>query len=124
MASTLADDESTPLISPNSKGEGNSFYFISQAKQADTTKEPDGGIVEESLPPGANPDEFAPRVLGAKVSNVVCFRRNLPSSGVESRLLCFYIYSRLKQTAIRHLPRLPSRQVKVAATSFRTCSKR
>jgi hypothetical protein len=71
MASTLADSESTPLISPNSKGEGSSFYFISQAKQAATIKEPDGGLVQESLPPGANPDEFAPRVLGAKVRNVV-----------------------------------------------------
>jgi hypothetical protein len=74
MASTLTSGESTPLLSPNSKGESSSFYFIHQAKQGVVTtngtfKDPDGGLVQEALPPGANPDEFAPRVLGAKVSS-------------------------------------------------------
>ena len=85
MASTLVDSESTPLIARD-----NSFYFINQTKQADTTRDPDGGLVQESLPPGANPDEFAPRVLGAKVRNVVF---PLLSSVFWSRiLLTLFIY--------------------------------
>jgi hypothetical protein len=85
MASTFADGESTPLLSPNGKEEGSSFYFINQNKKNPSFKQPDGGLVQDALPPGANPDEFAPRVLGAKVRNNVAFP-SLSSRLFESNL--------------------------------------
>jgi hypothetical protein len=65
--------ESTPLLQKN--GEGNTYYFEKLETKGSffqSTADQDGGKMVETLPPGSNENDFAPRALGAssKVSSV------------------------------------------------------
>lgn len=58
--------ESTPLLQKN--GEGNTYYFEKLETKGSffqSTADQDGGKMVETLPPGSNENDFAPRALGA-----------------------------------------------------------
>lgn len=69
--------ETSPLLGDNTGGTSSSYYFLNTPDKAGgktptgVTSSGDGGqVVQERIPEGADPEEFAPRVLGAKVSRL------------------------------------------------------
>lgn len=64
--------ETAPLLSG---GEGSYYFLKAENHQGGTTgsvRDADGGQVVEEIPHGAKADEFAPRVIGAKVNYEPC----------------------------------------------------
>lgn len=63
-------DEKSSLLPSNASGSGSSYYFLKgeQAGQTDSVRDTDGGEVVETIPDGANEDEFASRPVGVRVS--------------------------------------------------------
>lgn len=63
----MAVQENTPLLQKN--GEGNTYYFEKLETKGSSffqsTTDQDGGKMVESIPPGSNENDFAPRTLGA-----------------------------------------------------------
>ena len=63
----MAGQENTPLLQKN--GEGNTYYFEKLETKGSSffqsTTDQDGGKMVESIPPGSNENDFAPRTLGA-----------------------------------------------------------
>jgi len=62
--------ENAPLLPSNASGsESSKYYFLKDESHrggtSDAVRDGDGGPVHETLPSGATPEEFAPRVIGS-----------------------------------------------------------
>lgn len=78
--------EATPLLPSNASGsESSKYYFLKDESHrggtSDAVRDGDGGPVHESLPNGATPEEFAPRVIGSPVGKT---RKKNGSSALSS----------------------------------------
>jgi hypothetical protein len=77
----MSSSEKAPLLGQGGSGGGSSYYFLNTPDKSggktSVTRDGHGGQVQETIPEGADPEEFAPRILGTKVSGqIVC-----PGSG-------------------------------------------
>ena len=64
--------EKSPLLPSNASGsESSKYYFLKDENHrggtTESVRDGDGGPVHETLPGGATPEEFAPRVIGSPV---------------------------------------------------------
>ena len=72
VKSTMSNEQ-TPLLPSNASGsESSKYYFLKDGSQqggtSESVRDADGGPVHETLPPGATPEEFAPRIIGSPVA--------------------------------------------------------
>ena len=85
--------ENSPLLPPSnaSGSESSKYYFLNRNNSTggttDAVRDGDGAPVHEILPPGATPEEFAPRIIGSPA--VVCIVIDIHGELLVLLFMCF-----------------------------------